>query len=96
MKVDNLTADEKDQLGIRSGVIVRAVESGSAAADAGLQVNDVITRIVVRAKEINETIASVQDFSRVSQQLKDYSKAIAIHIRRDKGTQIIALTPKAK
>jgi serine protease Do len=94
LRVDNLASDEKDKLGVTAGVVVRAIDPGSAAEDAGVQPNDVITKIVVRAKGISETISNVNDFNRVTQSLSDYKKAIAIQIRRSKGTQIITLTPK--
>lgn len=94
LKVEELTASDKEKTGASEGVIVRSVMPGSAAEEAGIQAGDVITKIVVRARGISEKIATVSDFNRVTRQLADYSKAIAIHIRRNKGSQIITLTPR--
>ena len=94
LKVENLTSAEKEKLDFKEGAIVRSVLPGSAAEEAGIQPNDVITKIVVAGKGISEKISNASDFSRVTRELQDYKKAIAIHIRRDKGSQIITLTPK--
>jgi serine protease Do len=94
LKVQNLTDQDKEQLGIKGGAVVTSVDPGSAGADAGFQAGDVITRIIVKAKEINDQIGNTDDFNRVTAELDGYKKAIAIHIWRDKGTQIIALTPE--
>jgi serine protease Do len=93
LKVENLTAADKQQGEVKSGVIVRAVTPGSAADDAGFTVSDVISRIVVKARDINERIENVNDFKAVTAALEDYKKAIAIQIQRNQGTQIITLTP---
>ncbi len=47
MKVENITPQLKQQLGIseKSGVVVTGVEQGSVAAEAGIQANDVILEV---------------------------------------------------
>ena len=94
LKVEDLTQSDRQQLGVTEGAVVRSVESGSAGDNAGFQANDVITKITVRAKGISEKISGTSDFNRVTGSLGDYTKAIAVQIRRNKGTQIITLTPK--
>jgi serine protease Do len=94
LKVENLTDQDKEQLGIKEGVVITSVESGSAAADAGFQTGDVITRVVVRAKDIDSQIENTDDFDGVTARLEGYKKAIAIYVWRNKGNQIIALTPE--
>jgi len=96
LKLENLNASDKQQLKAESGVVVRSVDPGSAADDAGFQTNDVITRIVLRAKDINEPIASMSDFNSVADKLEGYKKAIAIQIQRGTATQIVTLTPESK
>jgi serine protease Do len=95
LKVEALTASDKERLDVKTGVIVRSVAPGSPAENAGIQNDDVITKIVVRAKGISEEIANLDDFNQVTGKLEDYKKAIAIHIYRNKGSQIITLTPEA-
>ena len=83
----------KEQTKLETGVIVRGVAPGSPADDAGIQANDVITKIVVKAKDINEKIENMSDLNRVAGKLEGYTKAIAIQIMRGEATQIITLTP---
>jgi len=93
LKLENLTAADKEQTKLETGVIVRGVAPGSPADDAGIQANDVITKIVVKAKDINEKIENMSDLNRVAGKLEGYTKAIAIQIMRGEATQIITLTP---
>ncbi len=46
--VETVPAENLERYGINGGVVVRKVESGSAAADAGIRVGDVITLIDTR------------------------------------------------
>ena len=93
LKLENLAAADKSQLKIESGVIARSVAASSPAEEAGIQVNDVVTKIVVKAKDISEKIDDMSDFSRVADKLEGYKKAIAIQIRRGEATRIVTLTP---
>ncbi len=94
LKLDNLNVTDKQQLKAESGVVVRSVTPGSAADDAGFQAGDIISRIVLKAKDINEPIASMSDFNSVADKLEGYKKAIAIQIQRGVATQIVTLTPE--
>jgi serine protease Do len=96
LRLENLNASDREQLKAESGVVVRSVEPGSAAEDAGLQAGDVITKIVVKAKDISEPITSMSDFNSVADKLEGYTKAIAIQIQRGTATQIVTLTPESK
>ncbi|MEO0107699.1 MAG: Do family serine endopeptidase [candidate division WOR-3 bacterium] len=93
LKLDDLTAKDKERLGVSSGVVVRSVASGSPAAEAGIQVGDVITKVVVRAKDISERVEDMSDLDRIAGKLEGYTKAIAIYVWRNKGTQIITVSP---
>ena len=89
----DLSAQQKEQLGVTSGVVVASVDDGSAAQNAGIQANDVITKIVVRARNVSEPIQNLSDFARVTALLQGYQKPIAVSLTRDKMTQIVVITP---
>ena len=86
LSVRNLTADERSQLKV-SGVIVDDVESGSAAADAGMQRGDVIIEVA------GAKITSVSDFSRASRREANSNKAVLFRLKRGGATMFIAVEP---
>ena len=65
MQVDELSADVRQQLGVKSdvkGVVVTDVPDGSPAADAGLQRGDVIEQIN------RQPVNSVSDYQRLTRE----------------------------
>jgi serine protease Do len=84
--VQNLTSDISKNLGYKGekGVLVTSVKPGSAADDAGIQVNDLI-------KEVNRTkVGSVDQFEKEISKLSK-GDTIAFLIQRGKTSFYIAL-----
>ena len=85
--VKALTADMARQLGVRrtAGVVIESVEQGSAADRAGIQEQDVITKI-------NTTpVTSVATFNEAAKNLKSGSTAVLV-IQRGRDSAILEVT----
>jgi len=85
--VKALTPDLAKQLGVRrsAGVVIQSVQQGSAADRAGIQENDVITKI-------NTTpVTSVATFNEVLSKLKSGATAIVV-VQRGPNSAILELT----
>jgi len=87
LSVRNLTAQERDQARVQGGVLVEAVEPGSAAAEAGVRRSD----IVIEAG--GEKIASAADFGRISRKEANRKKAVLLRVKRGGSTMFIAVDP---
>jgi membrane-associated protease RseP (regulator of RpoE activity) len=86
LMVENLTAQLGEFFGVKSGrgVLVRSVDKGSRADQAGMRAGDVIVRI--DAEKIDDT----SDFSRALRTLKAGKSSIALV--RDKREQTLTIT----
>ncbi len=87
LTVRSLTADERDQLKVRSGVVVDQVDPGSAADDAGIQEGDVLLEIA------GERVNTVSDFNRISRKEANATQAVLFRVKRDGTTMFIAVEP---
>ncbi|WP_175041663.1 DegQ family serine endoprotease [Duganella vulcania] len=87
LKVSDLTAEQKKELGVDGGVVVDAAEG--VAGRAGLQEGDVLLQLnnieVKDAKQFNAAVAKL-----------DAKKASVLLVRRGDVTQYISLRPSAK
>lgn len=79
-----LDADQKRELGVSGGVAVASVDG--VAANAGLNVGDVITRVG------QTDITSVEQFASVVGKLKK-GQTIALLIRRGENSNFVLITP---
>ncbi|WP_165856975.1 DegQ family serine endoprotease [Marinobacter sp. JSM 1782161] len=87
LSVADLTSEQRQQLDIQDGVLVRNVGSGPAL-DAGIRPNDVIRKLN------NETISSADDFRRIAADLPK-GKAIPVLVMRDgQSTFLVVKTEK--
>ncbi|TBW57859.1 DegQ family serine endoprotease [Marinobacter halodurans] len=87
VSVANLTAEQRQQMGIKDGVLVQNVGSGPAL-DAGIRPNDVIRKLN------NETVSSVDDFRRIAGNLPK-GKAIPVLVMREgQSTFLVIKTEK--
>jgi serine protease Do len=87
--VQNLTPEMARRLRLKSetGVVVTRVESGSPAADAGIQTGDII-------REVNRTpVKSVEDLVQKLDQAKDQN-SILLLVQRGQNNMFAAVTPK--
>ena len=87
MTVANLTPTIARQFGLeyeQNGVVVVEVESGSAAAEAGLRAGDIIEE--VNRKQVN----SVEEFMKAMSQDKE-QETVLLLMRRDDVTSFLAL-----
>lgn len=85
--VRSLTGEERGQAKVSGGVLVDDVESGSAAAEAGVERGDVVLEVgKVRIGEIG-------DYNRAIRQLKGNSKAVLFRINRGGNVLYIAVEP---
>jgi serine protease Do len=84
MAVATLNADEREALGIESGVVVSDVTAGSAAADAGIRTGDVIVSFgrvkVESADELRDIIEG-----------SDGSNSVPVLIQRQGSPMFLAL-----
>ncbi len=90
LTVEALTAELKKQLNLpeeTAGVVVKDVQSGSAAADAGLQQGDVI-------QEINrDVITSPADYQNIASKIEKESLVVLLLSRRGNNL-FVAVNPK--
>ena len=86
MNVRDLTNQEKKKLELDSGILVLAVDAGSAAATAGITKGDIILMLN------KEKIKDVKGFKNIVSALKK-GKSAAILVRRGKGSQFLVLKP---
>jgi serine protease Do len=87
--VQNLTPEMARRLRLKSetGVVVTRVESGSPAADAGIQTGDII-------REVNRTpVKSVEDLVQKLEQAKDQNNILLL-VQRGQNNMFAAVTPK--
>jgi serine protease Do len=87
LKVSDLSAEQKKELGVDGGVVVDSAEG--AAGGAGLQEGDVLLQLnnieIKDAKQFNAAVAKL-----------DPKKPTAIQVRRGDVSQFISLRPTAK
>jgi serine protease Do len=83
----SLTADERREAKVSGGVLVEGVESGSAAAEAGIERGDVVLEVgKVR-------IGGMSDYNRAMRQFKSSSKAVLFRINRSGSVLYVAVEP---
>ena len=86
MNVRDLTNQEKKKLELDSGILVLMVDTGSAAAKAGIIKGDIILMLN------KQKIRNVKGFKSTVSALKK-GKSAAILVRRGKGSQFLVLKP---
>jgi len=86
LQVRELTAAERDEAGVQSGVVVTAVQDGSAADDAGLQPGDLIEEVGGRPVSTAEALAGALRAARVAG--KQYAVLL---VTRQGGTRYVPL-----
>ena len=85
--VRSLTGDERAEAKVSGGVLVEDVDSGSAAAEAGIGRGDVVLEVgKVR-------IGDIGDYNRAVHQFKGSSKAVLFRIDRGGNLLYIAVEP---
>jgi len=85
--VRGLTTGERAQADVSGGVLVEDVESGSAAAEAGIQRSDILL-------EVGRTrINGMGDYKRAMRQFKGSSRAVLFRINRGGSALYIAIEP---
>ena len=85
IRVRDLTANERQQAGVKNGVLVVEVEEGSAAEDAGITANDIIEEVGGKA---------VTDGDSFSRSLKDAStrgRPAVLLVRRGSASRFVPL-----
>lgn len=70
------------------GVLVISVDSGSPAADGGLQAGDVIVRVA------DTSVRDLSTYRRVMKDVEDQDKAVAIMVQRGDYTYFVAVKPE--
>jgi serine protease Do len=85
IEVESLSSESSEHFGVSGGVVVRSVESGSTAAESGIQVGDIITLIDT------QPIQSVAGFERAVDELKDGS-SVPLRLIRQGSSLFIGLT----
>jgi serine protease Do len=87
VQVGSLSPDERRELRIKGGVVVRRIDPAGLAARAGLQEGDVI-------REINrQAVTSVDEFERRVGKLKEKERVLLL-ITRGRATIYLAITPE--
>lgn len=87
VEVVELTAEIAQQLGIEgdvSGIVVRSVKAGSPAAEAGLEVGDIIQRVGTTS------INSIEEFGAALER-GSLDKGILLHIKRQGGSAFVVV-----
>jgi serine protease Do len=85
--VRSLTSDERAKAKVSGGVIVKDVESGSAADDAGVATGDIV--LEVGRIRIN----GMEDYSRAIRQFKGSTRAVLFRINRGGSALYVAIEP---
>ena len=83
----SLTTDEQAQAKVSGGVLVEDVESGGAAAEAGIQSGD----IVLEVGKIR--INGMSDYNRASRQFKASKRPVLFRVNRGGSVLYIAVEP---
>jgi len=87
LSVRSLTAEDRQRTGEESGVMVQSVESGSAAADAGIQRGDVVV-------EVGDTgISGVSDFERAVKAASKGGRPVLFRVARGGSRFFVAVEP---
>ena len=86
--ISDLSAQEKQQLDVDSGVLVRRVDPRGAAAAAGIQPGDVI--VSFDQKPVDSADALIKAVKKV-----DGDRAVPVRISRDGNSLFVALRLKA-
>jgi serine protease Do len=91
LSVEQLTPEIAQELNAadKKGVVISAVEPGSAAADKGLQLGDIITMVG------EQSIASLDDFN-AAMKAADASKGIALQVTRGEAVRLVVLKAKTQ
>ncbi len=87
LEVRNLTEAERREAGVDGGVLVEAVEVGSAAAEAGVQKGDIILEVG------DKRIADAGDFLKVLKTLKR-GEAVLLRVQRGGVKLYLAVEPQ--
>jgi Do/DeqQ family serine protease len=85
LSVRDLTAEERSQVGVKSGVLVLEVKDGSSADDAGLAPNDVIEEIGGKA------VTDAATFTKLLRDAKGRGKHAVLLVRRGNNSQFVPL-----
>jgi serine protease Do len=85
--VGGLAAGEREQAKVSGGVLVEDVESGSAAAEAGIEGGD----IVLEVGKIR--VNGMSDYNRAARQFKGSNRAVLFRINRGGSVLYIAVEP---
>lgn len=86
MMLRDLTDDEKQGSGIENGVLVTSVDSGGAAAMAGIQQGDVLLMLA------KQKVTSVSELKKIVEGIKK-GKSSAVLVKRGKGSQFLVIKP---
>jgi serine protease Do len=87
LELTDLTPELAEQLSLDSdvvGVVVKGVETGSPADEAGLEAGDLIERVA------NQPVHDTKEFQKLTRDL-DPKKGIVLLVRRDDGTRFVVL-----
>lgn len=84
LALSELTAEQKEQLEVSSGLLVEDVKTGAAASQAGIQPGDVILGLN------NKDIKNIKHFNKLVEQVEQ-GRNIALLIRRGEMTTFITM-----
>jgi serine protease Do len=87
LSVRALTGDERDRANVRSGVVVSAIQVGSAAAEAGIERGDIILEAG------SEKISGMADYSRIARAYSRSGDPVLLRIMRGSNKLFIAVEP---
>lgn len=87
LRVRNLTEDEKAEAVTRTGVMVTAVEAGSAAGDAGLRQGDILLEVGGTA------VPGVAEYNRTAERLSKSSEPVLMRVLRGGNRFFVAVEP---
>ena len=87
--MQNLTPEIARELGLKksTGVVVTGVEPGSPAAEARIQVGDVIQSVN------RQPVKSVADLAKIVEKAKDGENLLLL-VQRDRQAMFVAVAPK--